>query len=326
MNKLSIAAFAAASIIGFGAVGSASAAEISGYADVRYLAVEDDDSTSATNPGTGEGGAFTATGELDIMHEANGVTVRADLDLLDILDPAGPTETNILGLAEVEQLNIMFGVPGAADMVSLTAGIFNSPHGMEGQDAPDIAFARQGLIWGAVPSNMAGAKADVKASDMVGVSAWYINSRADITGGVATDRANDMGASVSLAVNEQIGAYVSYQTDESESWGDQIGAYVTADMGQFGGAVEVMIGDPATGSGMLDTGYGINLTADLDVVGVAGRYESVEYEGGVDATNGSVAVSYGLGENTEVRLDYSNYHIDNGISADDVTVQFVSTF
>lgn len=341
MNKSTIAAIAAASLIGFGAAGTAMAeTEISGYTDIRYNITEDQDSLNSTAMPGSESGNFGASGEIDVVSSGNGATVRMDLDILDILDPNPQTDTNlnaILGFPDnivtVEQMNISFGVPGVEDMVSLTAGIENSPFGYEGQDSPDIPFANNGLLWRQVPSNIVGALATIAPSEQLSVNVGYVNSRADATG-VVSDRANEYVVTANMDVAEGIGVGVGYFSEEDKAAGTAGGAlidlYVSADLGMATVAAEYLMADPDNGSTNFDSGYGVHAGTDLGMATVNARYEFSENEStGTDETTAvSVVAGYKLADNTELRLDYTNTVFDTGVttSADDIVVQFVTTF
>ncbi len=336
MNKSTIAAIAAASLIGFGAAGTAVAeVEVSGYTDIRYNVQEDDDSPNVTATGTGEAGNFSATGELDFVASGDGATVRIDLDILNVLDPNPQADTTLDFILDVEQLNISFGVPGAEDMVSLTAGIFNSPFGLEGQDSPDIPFANNGLLWSAVASNLVGIMATVSPAEGTSINLGYVHDRDDATGGVLGERANEFVITANVDVAEGIGVGLGYFAEEEDvtgsNGGDQIDLYVTADLGTIDVAVEYLAADPDTGTGAFDSGYGVSVGTDLGMATANLRYEFAEAEGAVapETTALSLAVGYDLAANTNVRLDYTNSVTEVGpvsTSADDIVIQFVTTF
>ncbi|MDH5527283.1 MAG: porin [Nitrospirota bacterium] len=344
MKKSTLAAIAAASVMGFGLAGNALAAEVSGFLDVRYNAMEDMDSQFATSLGTGEEGTFTLNGEIDVVHEADGATVRFDLNILNLLNPNGPTEGDQIILPEtvtVEQANAMLPVPGV-DILTLTAGLWNSPFGLEGQDATDIEFATNGMLWHSVPHNMGGALLTAKPTDQLAINLGYINSRTDTSGGLLADRSNDMVLTANFNVNENIGIGVGYLTDNSTvvsvdgSWGNQINAYVTANdlVPGLGLSFEYLDGDAADNQGMLDNGMALNVSYDvLENLGVALRYEQASYENGIgnptdDWNMGSVAVNYHSSDNCVVRLDYTEAKNDmtGGVSSQDMTIQMVHSF
>lgn len=327
MNKSVIAAFAAASVIGFGAVGSAFAeTTISGFANVTYNALEDTDSLRTGALGTGEEGNFAATGEIDVINEMEGVTARFDLDILNILDREPQADSTFIGVVDVEQANIDMKLN---DMIGVTAGIFNSPFGLEGQDHPDIRFAQNGLLWYWVPSNLAGAEVTVMPNEMASLKVGYTNARTDISGGFISDRGNDWNAVLTVMPMEGFSGTIGYMADETETLGDQLNINVTADLGAISAAAEYMSGDPGTATGNFDNGWGLRAAYTMSGITGAVRYESASFEGTApDQTWTSIAVGYAMSENCTVRVDWTNQFVDTtgGLSADEATVQLLHTF
>jgi hypothetical protein len=352
MRKSTIAAVMAASLVGFGTVGSASAhMEWSGFGDVNMNVYSGDD----------EEGNFFASGELDVMQksEDSGPTFRGDFDLnnchnrsaaVDLptgtdpgLDATGSSLDCGVGV-DIEQLRVDIPVN---DMATVTAGIFNSFHGMEGQDATDLDFAANGLLWDYVPSNVAGGMVEVTPTDMVSVKVGYINRWTDLaqasylggTGAAGTDAANDVIAGVWVGPMEGLDVNVSYLTDETEAIGDELDINATVSMIEnLTLAAEYLMADPATGAGGnpssvggvpsgFDNGWGIDASYVFGPITAAGRYEAATYEGtGPDTTEGSVAVSYDLAAGTLVRLDFTSLMVDKFDNNDTVTLQLVHTF
>jgi len=339
MRKSTIAAITAAALVGFGAVGSAGAVEISGFEDVQYQALTTNgDGFSAD----GQSGNFRGSGEIDVIQTGDGPTFRADIDILNVLNTTPQTDvssgTSGLGL-DVEQLYV--NVP-AGSMASVTAGVQDSPFGYEGQDSTDYPFVANGLLWQSVPSVIVGAVVNVAPMDMLSVNVGFINSRANAAGVVQstfqTDNANDWVATVSATPMEGLGINVGYITDNGitggiESlWGNQLDVNVTADMvPHLALAAEYLLGDPASGGGELDSGYGLHASYDAGVVSVAARYEMAKFEGGSAAGNPdhtwtSGSVSYPLDDATTVRFDWTNMTEKDGVSSDRGTLQLVHTF
>jgi len=329
MRKSTIAAVMAATLVGFGAVGSAGAVtELSGFGDINY------DAFSAS----GEEGHFRAAGEFDIIQKGDGPTFRADLDILDALNSSPqvdvPSGTGGVGV-DVEQINVTIPVN---DMATVVAGVFNSFHGLEGQDATDYNFAANGLLWQYVASNVAGGMVAVTPTDMISVKVGYINHWLDL---VAADPANDVIAGVSVTPMDGVGINVSYLTDETETVGDELDINATLSMVEnLVVSLEYLMADPASGSGAsaitgtggfvssgFDNGYGLHAAYTVGDITVAGRYEAATYEGtGNDVTWGSASAGYNLNPGTVVRLDYTNMSVDSGRSEDTVTVQLVSSY
>jgi hypothetical protein len=332
MKKTIIAAVAAAAMFGFGTVSTAMAdVEISGFADINYNAFASE----------GEEGTFRASGEIDIIQTGDGATFRADFDLVNAHNSSPgsdlPTGTDALngGAApftaptgvDIEQLN--FSVPLLPN-VTVTAGIWNSPFGMEGQDATDIHFAKNGLLWNEVPSNMAGALASITLNDMISANVGFINSRSDITGILNT--ANDVVITATANVVDGVSVTVGYLTDEAEVHGDQLNIH--AQIGLIEGvdiALEYLSADPMSGSGDFDNGYGLEASTHIGMFGVAVRYEADSAEGaGTEHDETSLAVAYGLSDDCDVRVDYTNGNSETSTGVTDghdtVTIQLLHTF
>jgi Putative beta-barrel porin-2, OmpL-like. bbp2 len=330
MRKSTIAAIAAAALVGFGAVGSASAVETSGWADIQYDAVA---TNGDANSADGQAGNFRANGEIDFIQKGDGATFRADFDVLDALNNTPQTDlpsgTGGLGL-DVEQFNV--NVP-VGSMTSITAGVQDSPFGYEGQDAPDRPFVANGLLWQWVPSVIVGGLVNVAPMDMLNINVGYINSRQDATG-MTTENANDWVGTVTATPMDGLGVTVGYITDNGRSGGvtsplgNQLDVNVSVDMvPNLGLAAEYLLGDPATGTGNFDNGYGLHASYDAGVVSVAARYETASFEGNApDQTWTSGSVSYPLDDATTVRFDWTNVDVKDTQSADIGTIQLLHTF
>ena len=332
MRKSTIAAIAAAAVVGFGAVGSASAGvEISGFGDVQYNAADiGNDGYSAD----GQEGNFRASGEIDLRQvDGGGPEIGIDLDVLDIFNTTPQTDipsgTNGGLGVDVEQFYVKVPVN---DMVSVTAGAWDSIFGYESQDANMRNHPGAGLLWQSVPSVMIGGLVSVAPTDMVNVNVAYINGRSDATG-LASENVNDVAASVAVTPMDGLGINLAYLTDNGTTggtdalWGDSFDIFVTADMVEnLSLAAEYLSGDPASGGGALDNGYGVHAAYDAGVVTVAVRYESASYDTTNDVTETSGSVSHQLAQGTVVRLDWTNTDVDNGASSDIATIQLVHDF
>jgi len=331
MKKSTVAAIAAASLLGFGAVGSAMAdTQVSGFTDIQYNAF----STSGDGfSADGQAGNFRASAELDFIQQGDGITFRTDLDILDALNTTPqtdiPTGTGGLGV-DVEQMFVNIPVAG---MANLQAGVFDSPFGLEGQDAPDLLFAGNGLLWNFVPSVIVGAMVNVAPTDMLSVNVGYINNRADATG-IIGDNSNDWVVTVAVNPIEGLGVNLGYITDNGYTgatqsfFGDQFDINATVSMvPNLDITLDYMMGDPATGTATFDSGYGATVAYMINQITLAARYEAATFEGaGPDTTAGSGSVSYALTEQSTVRLDWTNTTVDKGASADIGTIQMVHTF
>jgi Putative beta-barrel porin-2, OmpL-like. bbp2 len=331
MRKSTIAAIAAAAVVGFGAMGSANATtEISGFADIQYQALATNGDAFSAD---GQSGNFRGSGEVDVIQTGDGATFRADFDVLDALNTTPQTDvpsgTFGLGL-DVEQLNVNVPIGG---MASITAGVQDSPFGYEGQDATDYPFVANGLLWQSVPSVIVGGVVNVAPMDMLSINVGFINSREDATG-MVSENANDWVATVTANIMDGLSGTVGYITDNGMSGGtvspigNQLDVNVSVDMvPNLSLAGEYLLGDPATGTGNLDSGYGLHASYDLGVVSLAARYEAATYEGAVpDVTWTSGSVSYPVDDATTVRFDWTNMTVKDTVSSDAGTIQLVHTF
>ncbi len=359
MKRFTVAVLAAAAL-GLGAASSAWALEVNGHANVNYDAYNSDT----------EDGNFRASGELDVSHSSDSGSLHVDLDLVNILNTSAPSDipsgtdplNNVsadtgIGV-DVEQAYLTIPLH---EMVSVDAGLMNSPFGGEGQDATDIPFAKNGLLWEAVPSNIAGAMARVDLASVVPVehlnlNLGFINSRADATG--ALEKSNDIVVTADAEVVKGISVGLGYLTDNGKAtalsgnnglkdeYGDSFDLLLGLSLNELvdlpvgvGFAFEYLSADPAATSGNLDSGYGLNLDIDIGMVSLAGRWETGEFEGGAaggnpDQTSSSVAATYPFGDDTSVKVDYSNRYTDDDTSVggaaahstETVTVQFLHWF
>jgi len=151
-KKLLPLAIAAAMAPGF-----ASAADVSGYADIIYTIADDAGATSASTVAATEG-KFFATSELQFSASpADGVTVRVDVDLdlaagsTNITDALTEAETAPApydkGANDSGRLEQAFFAWGAMEGVTVIGGVFNNPIGYEAEDAPDIDFTSRGYVY-----------------------------------------------------------------------------------------------------------------------------------------------------------------------------------
>ncbi|HED36036.1 MAG TPA: hypothetical protein ENJ08_17720 [Gammaproteobacteria bacterium] len=133
MNKKLIALAVAGTFAGYGAV--ASAATVSGFANIIYTAVDDAAGpaagSSAKNPNEGK---FGADAEIDVIATSGAVTTRVDVDL------------NLTGGGDSGTLEqAMFAWDLGA--VTLIGGVFNNPIGADAEDAPDMDFTTHSVVY-----------------------------------------------------------------------------------------------------------------------------------------------------------------------------------
>jgi hypothetical protein len=324
MKKSTVAAIVAASFVGFGAVGSAFAegTATSGWVDVRYYSIY--------SPSSGIEGQFTTWGEVDLVHQVDSQTLRIDLDVLNgggvdggaaglgmgsaSADPAA-ADTNV----NVEQANLTLPV---MDLADVTLGIWNTPIGYEGQDSPDLPFASNGLLWDHQPTNHAGGRVDIDASDMVSVTVGYAN---DWQG---TSEENSIMAVVGVTPMEGLSGALGYITTEDPA-GNLFDLWVEYGMEMFSVYAEYMLGDPDTASDHIDNGWGIGGEVSQGMFGGAVRYEMAEIESAgtnPEPTELSLAVFANLSETDRVAVDWTNVDPDTTTDMDIVTIQYLRTF
>lgn len=317
MKKSTVAAFAAASLLGFGAVGSAVAADVSGWVDVRYNAA--DESTGADHQ-------FNAWGEVDIVHQADDAELRLDLDIaneggVDGLGADAFVDSDADRAFAVEQASI--GIP-LNMMANLTIGLWNTPIGYEGQDSPDLPFASNGLLWDNQPTNHAGGRLDIMPTDMVSVTLGAANDW------MGTAEENSYMATVGVTPIEGLSGAVGYiTTDAANSAGNLLDIWVAYDVMDLASVyAEYMLADPDTGSGAFDSGWGIGGEVSQGMFGGAVRYEASQTEGTPEPTELSLAVFADLSETDRLSVDWTNQDPDTGGSSDTdmVVLKYVRTF
>ena len=316
MNKSTIVAVTAAAMLGFGGVGTAMAnTEISGHGDIRWGALDSD----------GEEGAFVANGELDVVHNGEGASLRLDLDLLNALNSHQGSITSSTGV-DVEQLALT--VP-AGDMVTVMAGILNSPVDPESQDATGINFAENGLLFQALDGvhTVVGGVAAIAPTDTVTVLLGFLNSALTPVQGASVD--NSIYAGLRISPVEGVSVDVNYLTEPTDTVGDVLGIGVGLDLVEnLHLSADYLAADPAVGAGSLDNGFGIEAAYHMDKLTGAVRYEDASYEaaGSPDTTEISVAVTHECSENLNLRVDWTNVDMDTAGSQDTATVQAVYSF
>ncbi len=254
-KKLLPLAIAAAMAPGF-----ASAADVSGFADIIYT-ITDDHAAVGTDMKSGTAdddlindneGSFNANAEVDFSASpADGVTVRVDLDLgLPALNSApggGATDS-----ADIEQA---FFAWGATEGVTIIGGVFNNPIGHEAEDAPDMDFSSRGAVYTALDSQTA-----LPGDNVAGLAAAFAVGPATITAGLLNDIGEtDDNNSIALVVNASpmagLDLEFGYVSQEDNM-------YTGATASTTGSANALSVGD-ATNFNVVYTGVQ-NLTVGLD--------------------------------------------------------------
>jgi hypothetical protein len=282
-----------------------------------------------------EDGNFRASGELDVRHQAAiGTGMILDLDIVNALNTSAegdiPSGTAADGSSDgvgvdVEQVAIEIAV---VDTVTFTAGIQNAHFSREGQDAPDIPFAANGLLWGSVPSNVAGAVVDLTPTDELSVALGYINDWTHPTPGPTEAKQSGYLVTTTMVPAHGVTASAGYVSTRDGTVGDlfNLHAALGGDRG-LGLAVEFQAADPGAGSGRFDTGWGLQATHRAGGVTTAVRYEAAEFEGTApDETRLSGAVGYALSGADTVRLDWTHRDLDAAGGRDTGTIQLLHAF
>lgn len=139
MNKKLIALAVAGAFASYGSAATAATANVSGFADIVYTAVDEtaDDSSNVVgqvknkNPNDS---TFAADAEIDVVGTMGDVTARVDVDL------------NLTGGGDSGRLEqAMFAWDlGAATLIG---GVFNNPLGADAEDAPDMEFTSHSIVY-----------------------------------------------------------------------------------------------------------------------------------------------------------------------------------
>ena len=329
MKKLTVAVLAAAAL-SVGAAATASAGtEISGWVDARFHAVD-----TATVGGIKQAneGQFGVLGELDVVHEMDGATVRMDLDVANRggVNGMGADLVNDTSIS-VEQL---YGAMPLGDIATLSVGTWNTIIGYEGQDSTDVSFVTNSLVWAAQPTNHTGALVTMSAMDMLTVNLGYANSLNSVS------KQNSFMASVTADLMDGLAANVGYiQSDGTTTAADSLlDFWVGYDTDMMGAFVEYMIADSnggainangGTAAGVFD--HGVSLGAHGGAAGfdLAVRYDATQNaDGATDPTQLSVSLTHACDENQHIRFDYTSSDADDGATNnnDALVVQYLRTF
>ena len=328
-------AIAAAMVPGF-----ASAADVSGYADIIYTIADDAaDVPGGTNPNNGK---FGASGEIDFTASlADGVTVRMDVDL-----SLGSTCTSTFnGLAQADsvsctnaaQLEQAYFAWGATEGLTVLGGVFNNPIGKESQnDAPDLWGTNRGVV----------------ATILDGQTALYDNNVAGLAGAFAAgpatftlallndlgqvDEKNSFAAVVNLTPIEGLDVEVGYVTQDNDT--TAAGNVIDVNLAYATPVEGLSVGlDYLAPAEIIDAAYEVTLNYDLTDMGLGFgvRAESVAWaaSGADDSTRTTFHVSYAAASNLTAILEVASGDDANpvtavtGIQADNLTtLELIATF
>lgn len=326
MHKPTLAAIAAFALLVFCPVAGARAGTtFAGFADIQHNTYDSDN----------EDGNFRASGELDVRHTTDiGTRLLFDLDILNVLNTSAegdlPSGTATDGASDgagvdVEQLAIMLPL---VDTVHVTAGVQNAPFGREGQDAPDIPFAANGLLWHYVPSNIVGGVVALTPTNVVSVHLGYINDWTNPAPAETDAKQNGYLVTAAVVPMDGLTAAAGYVSNAAGTAGDMINLHARVDLVPgLGLAAEFQAADPAPGGGGFDSGWGLQVLHRTGGVTGALRYEAASFEGTApDQTDLSAAVTYALSANDTLRLDWTGRDMDTAGSRDTVTLQLLHAF
>ena len=316
-------AIAAAMVPGF-----ASAAEVSGFADVFYNVASD------ANPTTD--GLFTANGEIDVTAApADGVTVRVDVDL-SLASNGGANASSIAGgpsdSGTLEQAYFAWGV---TEGVTVLGGVFNNPIGAEAEDAPDINFNTHGVVY-----NILDHQTTLAGDNVAGLAGAFAVGPATIT----VAYLDDIGLvaeenSIALVVNatpvEGLDVEVGYVTQKNDVAANGGAGNVANFNLSYTGVENLTLGlDYLVPSEIIDSAYEVSALYSFGAVGVGLRLEDVAYAAGDSNSRTTLRVSYQVASNLTAAIDYADGTTDvagvsgvDGIVADaETTLELIATF
>ena len=317
--------------------GFASAAEVSGFADIFYTITDDSSAVeNSTNPAEGK---FTADGEVDfIASPADGVTVRVDVDLTlglagETTDSNGDTVALDGRGASIEQA---FFAWGATEGVTILGGVFNNPIGYEAEDAPDMDFSSHGAVYTALDSQTA-----LAGDNIAGLAAAFAVGPATITAALLndlaqTDEKNSLALIVNYAPMEGLDLEVGMVTQESNRYTGTTAATsgsanalsvgnATNFNAVFTGVENLTVGvDYLMGSEVVDSAYDLWAGYSFGDFGVKVRQSAISYNStevgniadklGADATTALEEASLASSDQSSTTL-YLSYQVASNLSA-----------
>ncbi len=319
MKKNLIALAVAATMVP--AIAAAEGASISGYADILWI---HDNSNNA----------FTAATEIDFRNTVGTVTVGVDLDIM-----LGGTAGTALATDEIN-LEQAFFAWGAMDNLTVIAGLFNNPIGLDAEDALDQPTTQAGLIYGTldaatglhVGNNVSGLAVAYNA----GVATVTVAVLNEITGGgnVSEYLGNPSSAgsdnSIALVVNaspiEGLDLEFGYVTmDDNAALGDSAwDLNASFNTGPITVTAEILEVD-----GWDDMLYGLGGYYDvLEGTQVGLRYESNSNNENTAAVEEQINLVawHDLADNLTVGAGYNINTNGNGGDDEQAVIEFLATF
>ncbi len=302
--------------------GFASAAEVSGYADVFYNISSDSAPTTD--------GLFTATGEVNFTAApADGVTVRMDVDLSLATNgganasaaTGGPSDSGVL-----EQAYFAWGV---TEGVTVLGGVFNNPIGAEAEDAPDINFNSHGVVYNILDHQTA-----LNGDNVAGLAGAFAVGPATITVAYLDDiglvaEENSIAIVVNASPMEGLDLEVGYVTQQASAE-DVANINLT-----YTGVENLMVGfDYLAPSEIIDSAYEVFALYNFGAIGIGARLEDVSYAAGNSNSRTTLRLSYQVASNLTAAIDIADGTTDvsgvsgiDGIVTDtDTTLELIATF
>lgn len=287
------------------APGFAAAADTSGFADINYVASNDNK--------TGVG-MFGANGEVDFSASpADGVTTRVDLNL-NLATNGTIGENNSqkqLGSMDSGSIEQAFFAWGVTEGITVIGGVFNDPIGLEAEDVTDRTFMNHGVVY-----NILDHQTVLAGDNIAGLAVAGAVGPVTLTGAVLddlylTDRRNSgaflanyspiKGLDLELGFVSQAGQNTS--AHGALSAGDVTNFNVSYSPEQLKG-LNVSL-DYLAGSQIVDSAYEIYTSYTMDNgLGVGVRGETVSWSGNApDSSRTTVNVSYQVASNLKAILE-----------------------
>ncbi len=298
MKKNLIALAVAATMVP--AIAAAEGASISGYTDITWT--HDND----TN-------LFWATAEVDFRNTIDSVTVGVDLDV-----------DAVTGALDVEQA---FFAWGAAENVTVIAGKFNNPIGMDAEDTLDQPTTEAGLIYSALANTATALHAGNNVSGLAvaynaGVATITVGLLNEITGGgnVSGNGDNSIALVVNASPIEGLDLEFGYVTmDDTSGLGSNAwDLNASFNTGPITVTAEILAVDALN-----DELYGIGAYYDvLEGTQVGIRYESND---NADQTQINLIAWHDLADNLTVGAGY-NINETANVDDENVIIEFLAKF
>jgi len=317
----------------FAGAGNAFAADtsanVSGFADARYMITDDSMDNTAGSGGTPDANiannAFAAEGEVDFSMTHGVIGARIDLDVNN--DPLSSNQYK----AQIEQAYASWGL---ADNVNLLVGQMNNPVGQEKQDIVDRDFVTTNVVFNVLDQQTAEYSNNVSGvavAGMAGMVNYAVAVVNDIgrgrdfatTGNTSVDTldANSFAFNVGVTPVEGLNVALGYISQASYD--------ATTNAGSAGNVVDLnadymwnqlKVGfDYLSASDILSNAYTVWGTFGFGGgFGVGVRYDAASFDSGNvlivanpdDVTATTFYVGYMPAENLDIKLEIKNGSAD----------------